>query len=56
MKFIYTLLLGCAALGAMAAPVVEKPTRQDISVAFAIITDNATYQATRPAMMRYRVP
>lgn len=54
MKFIYTLLLGCAALGAMAAPVVEKPTRQDISVAFAIITDNATYQATRPAMMRYR--
>lgn len=55
MKLIYyTLLLGFASLTAVATPVVEKPTRADLPVSFAIITDNETYRATEPSILRYR--
>lgn len=54
MKLISTLLLMCAVTGAAAAPIIEKPVNTSNPVAFAIITDNATYEATAGAMHNYR--
>lgn len=54
MRFLTTYVLGAMAICAAAAPVVEAPAKKGLPTSFAIITDNATYQHTRPAMMRYR--
>lgn len=43
-----------ATLGVSADVVIDKPVRSSCPTSFAIITDNATYDATRPAMLRYR--
>ncbi len=46
-----TLLLG--SLSVKAQTIVEKPTAP-CATAFAIVTDNRTYEETRPAMLHYR--
>ena len=54
MKSLLTLLFSSLTIGAMAAPTVVRPVKSGQPTSFAIITDNATYDATRQAMTRYR--
>ena len=56
MTQVYTLLLGAAAAMSASAsvPAVETPKTPGQPTAFAIVVDEATYQAVQPSIERYR--
>lgn len=55
MKTLLSIILAATAtLSASADVVIDKPVRSTCPTSFAIITDSATYAATKPAMLRYR--
>lgn len=54
-KAILSIILAAGtATSAWAGVVTEKPVAKGCPTSFAIVTDRATYDATRPAMLRYR--
>jgi hypothetical protein len=54
-KAILSIILAAGtAASAWAGVVTEKPVAKGCPTSFAIVTDRATYDASRPAMLRYR--